>query len=301
MTFKIDNLKDFEAVQAGDTLIVQLPHRWDRYKVGDRILNGTQVTINVGETIYEYTAPKRTWIKTILKDGIELSARDVSLIGLKYYDEDADSTIYPSLEAEFEYRKLMAEVNAGEKVYLEEEAILTPVEYTIVGELKDTGNPFVETAVSYGKGRFSTSDNSFFKLNVSGVIGDTLKKFAAEAELPFVNGTHSGYKYAKIKDQYVIGSGSKWEKQSENSFKYFPSLQDAQKYEDDVRSELHDYLTAKFNMTVIGKFVAAEIFADLQAILKKVEGLDVMRKAQDNKQYIKNAINALLKKLGEVK
>jgi hypothetical protein len=301
MTFKIDNLKDFEAVQAGDTVIVQVPHRWGGYMAGNRQLIGTQITINKDEPLYTYTAPKRTWIKTILKDGTELSAQEANAIHNQYYDDDEEKMVYPSLKEEFAHRERLLEIGEGEKVYLEEEVILTPVEYTIVGELKDTGNPFVETAVSYGKGRFSTSDNSFFKLNVSEVIGDTLKKFAAEAELPFKNGTHSGYKYAKIKDQYVIGSGSKWEKQSENSFKYFPSLRDAQKYENDLRSELHDYLAAKFNMTVIGKFVAAEIFADLQAILNKVEGLAVMQKAQDNKQYTKNAINALMKKLGEVK
>lgn len=300
MTFKIENLKDFEAVQAGDTIIVQLPHRWDRYKVGDRLLNGTQVTINVGETICEYTVPKRTWIKTILKDGTELSAQEVNAIHDQYYDDDEEKMVYPSLKEEFAHRERLLEIGEGEKVYLEEEAILTPVEYKIVGELKDTGNPFVETAVSYGKGRFSTSDNSFFKLSVSEVIGDTLKKFATESELPYTAGSHSGYKYAKIKGDYVITSG-KWENMAEKCFKYFPSLQDAQKYEDDIRSELHNYLAAKFNMTVIGKFVAAEIFADLSAILKKVDALDVMRKAQDNKQYTKNAINALMKKLGEVK
>lgn len=300
MTFKIDNLKDFEAVQAGDTVIVQLPYNWDRYKVGDRILNGTQVTINVGETIYEYTAPQRTWIKTILKDGTELSSQEVNDIHDQYYDDDEEKMVYPSLKEEFAHRERLLEIGEGEKVYLEEEAIITPVQYTIVGELKDTGNPFVETAVSWGKGRFSTTDNSFFKLNVSGVIGDTLEKFAAEAGLPFKNGNHSGYKYAQIKGDYVVTSG-KWEHMADKCFKYFPSLQDAQKYEDGIRSELHEYLAAKFNMTVIGKFVAAEIFADLQAILKKVDALDVMRKAQDNKQYTKNAINALMKKLGEVK
>jgi hypothetical protein len=301
MTFKIDNLKDFEAVQAGDTLIIQVPHRWGGYMAGNRQLNGTQITINKDETLYTYTAPQRTWIKTILKDGTELSAQEVNAIHNQYYDDDEEKMVYPSLKEEFAHRERLLEIGEGEKVYLEEEAILTPVQYTIVGELKDTGNPFVETAVSWGKGRFSTTDNSFFKLNVSGVIGDTLKKFAAEAELPFTASSHSGYKYAKIKDQYVIGSGSRWENMAEKCFKYFPSLRDAQKYEDGIRNELHDYLAAKFNMTVIGKFVAAEIFADLQAILKKVDALDVMRKAQDNKQYTKNAINALMKKLGEVK
>lgn len=301
MTFKIENLKDFEAVQAGDTLIIQLPHRWGGYMVGNRQLNGTQVTINVGEIICEYTSPKRTWVKTILKDGTELSAQEVNKVHNQYYDEDEEKIMYPSLKEEFAHRERLLEIGEGEKVYLEEKAILTPVEYKIVGELKDTGNPFIETAVSYGKGRFSTSDNSFFKLNVSEVIGDTLKKFAAEAGLPFTASSHSGYKYAKIKDRYVIGSGSKWEHMTEKYFKYFPSLQDAQKYEDSIRSELHEYLAAKFNMTVIGKFVAAEIFADLQAILKKVDALDVMRKAQDDKRYTKNAINALMKKLGEVK
>jgi hypothetical protein len=300
MTFKIENLKDFEAVQAGDTLIIQVPHRWGGYMVGNRQLNGTQITINKDETLYTYTAPQRTWVKTILKDGTELSAQEVNKIHNQYYDDDEEKMVYPSLKEEFAHRERLLEISEGEKVYLEEEAILTPVEYTIVGELKDTGNPFVETAVSYGKGRFSTSDNSFFKLNVSKVIGDTLKKFAAEADLPFTASSHSGYKYAKIKGDYVITSG-KWYHMAEKCFKYFPSLQDAQKYENDIRSELHSYLAAKFNMTVIGKFVAAEIFADLQAILKKVEGLDVMRKAQDNKQYTKNAINALMKKLGEVK
>jgi hypothetical protein len=300
MTFKIENLKDFEAVQAGDTVIIQVPHRWGGYMAGNRQLNGTQITINKDEPLYTYTAPKRTWIKTILKDGTELSAQEVNAIHNQYYDVDEEKIVYPSLKEEFAHRERLLEISEGEKVYLEEEAILTPVEYKIVGELKDTGNPFVETAVSYGKGRFSTSDNSFFKLSVSEVIGDTLKKFATESELPYTAGSHSGYKYAKIKGDYVITSG-KWENMADKCFKYFPSLQDAQKYENDIRSELHEYLAAKFNMTVIGKFVAAEIFADLQAILRKVEGLDVMRKAQDNKQYTKNAINALMKKLGEVK
>jgi hypothetical protein len=300
MTFKIENLKDFEAVQAGDTVIVQLPYRWGGYMVGNRQLNGTQVTINVGETICEYTAPQRTWIKTILKDGTELSAQEVNKIHNQYYDDDEEKIVYPSLKEEFAHRERLLELGEGEKVYLEEEAILTPVEYIIVGELKDTGNPFLETAVSWGKGRFYTSDNSFFKLNVSEVIGDTLKKFAAEAGLPYTTSPHSGYKYAKIKGDYVIAS-NKWEYMSEKCFKYFPSAQDAQKYEDEIRSELHSYLAGKFNMTAIGKFAAADIFADLQAILKKVEGLAVMQKAQDNKQYTINAINALLKKLGEVK
>ena len=300
MTFKIENLKDFEAVQAGDTVIVQVPHRWGGYMVGNRQLNGTQITINKDETLYTYTAPQRTWIKTILKDGTELSAQEVNKIHNQYYDDDEEKMVYPSLKEEFAHRERLLEIGEGEKVYLEEEAILTPVEYTIVGELKDTGNPFLETAVSYGKGRFSTSDNSFFKLNVTAVIGDTLQKFAAEAGLPFKNGNHSGYQYAQIKDQYVVSTG-KWCQMVEKCFKYFPSAQDAQKYEDEIRSELHSYLAAKFNMTVIGKFVAAEIFADLQTILKKAEGLDVMRKAQDSKRYTINAINALLKKLGEVK
>jgi hypothetical protein len=300
MTFKIENLKDFEAVQAGDTLIIQVPHCWGGYMVGNRQLNGTQITINKDETLYTYTAPQRTWIKTILKDGTELSAQEVNKIHNQYYDDDEEKIVYPSLKEEFAHRERLLEISEGEKVYLEEEAILTPVEYTIVGELKDTGNPFVETAVSWGKGRFSTSDNSFFKLNISEVIGDTLKKFAAESGLPYTASSHSGYKYAKIKGDYVLASG-KWDSMAEKCFKYFPSLQDAQKYENDLRSELHDYLTAKFNMTVIGKFVAAEIFVDLQAILKKVEGLDVMRKAQDNKRYTTNAIHTLMKKLGEVK
>lgn len=300
MTFKIDNLKDFEAVQAGDTLVIQLPHRWGGYMVGDRQLNGTQVTINVGETICEYTAPKRTWVKTILKDGTELSAQEVNKIHNQYYDDDEEKMVYPSLKEEFAHRERLLEIGEGEKVYLEEEAILTPVEYKIVGELKDTGNPFVETAVSYGKGRFSTSDNSFFKLNVSEVIGDTLKKFAAESELPYTAGSHSGYKYAKIKGDYVITSG-KWENMAEKCFKYFPSLRAAQKYEDDIRNELHEYLAAKFNMTVIGKFVAAEIFADLSAILNKVSGLDVMKKSQFNHSGALGDIRKLMVKLGEVK
>ncbi len=300
MTFKIDNLKDFEAVQAGDTVIIQVPHRWGGYMVSNRQLNGTQITINKDETLYTYTAPQRTWIKTILKDGTEFSAQEVNAIHNQYYDDDEEKIVYPSLKEEFAHRERLLELGGGEKVYLEEEAILTPVQYVIVGELKDTGNPFIETAVSWGKGRFSTTDNSFFKLNVSGVIGDTLKKFAAEAELPFKNGSHSGYKYAQIKGDYVVTNG-KWENMAEKCFKYFPSLQDAQKYEDGIRNELHEYLAAKFNMTVIGKFVAAEIFSDLQAILKKVDALDVMRKAQDGKQYTKNAINALMKKLGDVK
>ena len=106
MTFKIENLKDFEAVQAGDTLIIQLPHRWGGYMVGNRQLNGTQITINKDEIVCEYTAPKRTWVKTILKDGTELSAQEVNDIHNQYYDDDEEKMVYPSLKEEFAHREL---------------------------------------------------------------------------------------------------------------------------------------------------------------------------------------------------
>lgn len=301
MTIKIENLRHYEAVKSGDTVIVQLPTSYPAaYMVGDRKVNGGQIAINKDETIYSFTAPKKTWIKTILKDGTELSAQEVNKIHNQYYDEDRDDIVYPSLEAEFEHRKELLRLGEGEKVYLEEEAILTPIEYTVVGELEDTGSPFIESAVVYGKGRFYTNDNSFYRLNTSGVIGDTLQKFAAENKLSFSNANHSGYLYAKIKDQYVIGSGSKWEKQSNDCFRYFPTATEAKKYEGDLRAELNEHLCGKFNTTVISKATAAQIFADVQGILRRVESLDVMRKAQDDKRYTVNAINALLKRLGEI-
>jgi hypothetical protein len=300
MTLKIENLKEFEAVQAGDVVIVQLPTRYSGYMLSDRIINGGQITMSKDETIYRYIAPKLTWIKTVLKDGSEMTPQEVNAIHNKYYDEDDERIVYPSLEEEFEHRKVLETISQGEKVYLEEEAIKEPVQYIVVGVLKDTGNPFIETAISYGKGRFYTGDTSFFKLNVTAVIGDTLKKFAIEAQLPFSNSNHSGYKYAKIKDQYVIGNGSKWEKQSDNSFSYFPTLNAAQTYEDNLRKEIRDYLLAKFNMNIVGKVAAAEIFSDLQGILKRVESLNVMKKSDDEKRYTEQAIQRLMKKMGEL-
>jgi len=294
----ITMLNDYEAVVSGDVMIIQLPisRKWDidGKRIETSYMKCQQFSVAKDAIISLVTPPQRT-LKYYTKDGIDIPSERMSAYRAEYDYGDN----YPSLEVEFEHRKLLAELDKFTAVYEESPEILTPIEYKIIGEFTDTGSDFIETPLTYGKGRFYNNETSFFKLNVTGLLGNELQKFAKERGLSFDNSNHSGYRYAKIDGVYV--SEKAWENRlQEGSAQYYPTLSSAIGTEQALVGELRLMLNAKFNYNKVDGVLVNEIYNELTYIKNKVIFLDVKAKHDTDKKITLNRIDKLINRLGEI-
>jgi hypothetical protein len=291
-------LRDFEAVKSGEVLIVQLPSNWQQYAISGKVLgsrSGHQITIHQDEVLQKYTPPVKTFVKVVFEDKSELSVEEYRAIQNKYIDEDGDTT-YPSLEAEFEHRKQLLELDKSIKVYDETIEQFTPIELTIIGEMNDTGSKYITTPLVYGKARFSQYTEGFYNLNVLSLLADALKDFAEESNLQLTNSSHSGYRFAKLDDTYV--SNKTWDDMLEGkSNRTFKTLEEAKSAENIIRNDFLNYLRAKFNKNTLDAASVAQVYTRLESIKNSVRDLDVKQKSYHSKNATITFINDLLKKL----
>lgn len=295
----ITMLNDFEAVTSGDVMIIQLPssRKWDidGKRIETSYGKGTQVSVAKDAVISTVTSAQRV-LKYYVNGDSEISSERMNA-----YRADFDyGDNYPDLETEFEHRKLLAELDKFTPVYEETPEVLIPIEYRVIGEFTDTGSDYIETALTYGKGRFYNNEMSFFKLNVTGLLGNELQKFAKEKGLTFSNSTHSGYRYAQINGVYV--SEKAWETRlQEGSTQYHPTLTSAKQAEQTLVGELRQMLNAKFNYSKLDGLLINEIYGDLRRIKGYVQELEVKVKSDNTKRLAIRAIDELQIKLGENK
>lgn len=291
-------LNPFEAVTSGDTMIVQFPSDHNQYTIDGKLMRSTynrQIAMDVNSEICRYTPPKKTLAKVIAADGVEYTAEERSAELSRFLGEDGEAG-YPSLEVEFEHRKLLQNINDGEMIYDVTDAETTPVEVTVVGEYVDTGSKFITTPLIFGKGRFYTSANSFYKVNVAGVIGDTIKTFAEENNLKFENSTHSGFRYAKVDGSYVIPK--EWELDSQKGERVLPTLEAAKQFEGEVRQVISRHLRAKFNIGRASGILISELYSELVSISNLLDKLDVKQKSVQTKHTVREKLVKLRNRLG---
>lgn len=290
---KIEYLKTHEAVACGDVLIVQLGS--GRYAVSGKVLNHTyncQISIAEGEVLQSYCGSQKTLIKIITTEGKEYTAEE-------YYKlNGVDIDYIYNLDEEYAHRKLLKSLDEGEKVYEETPEIFTPVDITIVGEMKDTGSKYITTPLVYGNARFSSYDNSFYRLDATQLFVDTIKQFAEDSQLKLEE-SHS-WKYCKIDGQY-IASSTPLEKYAEKAVRMCASLEAAKDLENSIRSEINTYLRGRFNRTEMNKITAAQVYTDIESICKRIQQLDVKQKHISEQKSAVCACTNLLTKLGEVK
>lgn len=287
-------LRVHEAVVSGDVLIVQLDSR--QYAVSGNVLQGVynkQIPIAKDEVLQLYTPPVKKLVSVIVGD-TQYSAEEY------YRLNNVDIDEITTLEEEFAHRKLLETLRLGEKVYEETPAVFTPVEIKIVGEVKDTGSKYITTPLVYGKARFSNYDTGFYKLNISELFVDVVKKFSEETGLPLDKPQGNSWKFAKIDGQY-FATGTELEKYADQAMRIVNTLDAAKELEDNIRSEIEAYLRGRFNRTVINKTTAAQLFCDLERLRKNVMDLDVKQKSILDQTRAGKSISEMLKKLGEIK
>jgi hypothetical protein len=295
---KIDLLKENEAVVSGNTMIVCLPH--GMYKIGDRVVsigwNNNQVAVNRDEVIYKHTPPRVKVVGYTYEDGKTISFEDAQVIRSLYcYDGEYE---YQDLDTEFAHRKQLLELEKATAVTEQTEEVLTPLEFTIVGEVIDTGSKYIETAISYGAARFSSYDDSFYRLDVTQLLGDTIKQFATDNNLRFDN-SNSGYRFCKIDGAFV--STPEWENLlKEGSSRVLPTLEEAKKVEQGFRSKMLNHLRGKYIKSTLDEATRAEIYSDLESILRRLGELEVKQKSVYAFRNLKTAVSNLKDKLGNV-
>jgi hypothetical protein len=288
-------LKDLEAVVCGDTLILQLPSGY--YLLDDRDLqvgySNTQVAITKDTNVYKRTLATKTLSKVVLQDGREVSAQEYNEAQRMYDYGDC----YPDLDTEYAHRKFLTELDAAEKVYETTEEQLELLSYTVVGELTDTGSKFIETPLVYGQARFSNYDNAFYKLNVTGLLGEVIQQFAKDKGFKFHNSTHSGYRYCQIDSNYV--SSGKWEKLLEGTEHHYNSLLLAKQAEKSYAEDMLDYLKAKYNTEKLSEESCAAVFKQLAEIRFKVANLRVTSKSDIGWRAALRLLDETMSRLGK--
>lgn len=295
---KIDLLKEKEAVVAGSVMTVCLPA--GRYKIGDRVVSvgwhSSQVTVNRDEVIYNYTPPRTKVLSYTYDDGRTISYDDAQKIrSLFRYDDEYE---YPDLDAEFAHRKQLLELEKATAVTEQSDEVLTPVEITIVCELIDTGSKYIETAISYGGARFHSHENSFYRVDVTQLLGDTIKQFATDNNLRFDN-SNSGYRFCKIEGAFV--STPELENLlKEGSYRVFPTLEEAKKAEQSYRGKLLTHLRGKYIKSTFDEVTRAELYSDLESILRRLSELEVKQKSVYAFTNLKTSVRNLKDKLGNV-
>lgn len=292
---KFEYLRQHEAVQCGDVLIVQLGT--GQYAVSGNKLERTynsQIPIAVGEILQTYTAPIKKLLKITTVGGGDYSAEEYySLNGIDVED-------FETLEEEYQHRKLLQSLHEGEKVYEETPEVFSPVEITVVGEFKDTGSKYINTPLVYGNARFSNYENSFYRLDVTQLFIDVITQFAMDNGLHLEKNTNNSWKFCKIDDQY-IASSTQLEKYADNAVRMCASLEDAKGLENSIRSEINTYLRGRFNRTGLNKITAAQVFTEIEGVRKRVQQLEVKQKHSSEQSSLVRKCTELLNKLGDVK
>lgn len=296
MIDKVEGLRDFEYIDLGSTMLVQLaPNK--TYKVG-----GREFTVNYGKKqlifdkgceFYSVTKPMK-FISKYIKGDKELTVEEYesNLDSLQGIDDGFGNKEYESLEEEFRCRKLLLELQEYEPLYVTPPEEFTLLELVCVGVAEDTNSDYIATALSYGKGRFGNS--GFYKLDLTKLVNATVFNFMNEKGLTSefsLGGSGESCEFAKFKGNYlhIKLNGSK-----KGSYRIFTNLSEALEVQNSTKDEVIKFLNIKVFDKILSKSKLSEILNTVESIHNNLISLDVKAKSS-------NGLYNLLKKLNDFK
>lgn len=300
MNLLISGLAQYEAVIVGESMILQLAentylsHRDYLIDGEHRTINSPQLTLNKDSVIKKIIKGSKQIIGLTLKDGSYVGYRTYVAQRDKYaVGEWGDDVEYPSLEAEFEHRKLMQSYEGSEWVYEETPDTYEDVNIKIVGEVADTGSEYIENALSYGQGKFNNS--GFYRLDLLGVITNTVNKFAKQYELTTYNSGTSSVEFIQMGGSYVFNSSFKYNNCfKSNRYRVVTTLLEAKVLENEVANDTWKYLSLKFGANLKVTSDSAKIIHEkLCSVQARVNGLDVKQKSESTLRLVKKEITEL--------
>lgn len=298
MSLLIQGLKQYEAVVVGDSIIIQLAentylgHR--KYLVDGeaREFNEAQVVLKKGSVIKKVIKGSKKIIGLNLVDG---SYVDYSLYckQLNMYEDEDGNKDYPSLEEEYQHKKLMQKYQGSQWVYEEIPDTYEDIHITYVGEVADTGCRYIENALALGQGKFNNS--GYYRVNLKSVIADTVEKFAKEYNFSTHTST-SGVEFVQMNGSYVFNSSFKYNsciKQS-GGYRVVTTLQDAKSVVYQVETDTWQYLSLKYGTSLkVTPTSASVIHSKIASIQSRVGSLEVKQKSDSTLRLLKKEIAEL--------
>lgn len=297
MNLLISGLAQYEAVVVGESMILQLAentylsHRDYLIDGEHRILNSHQLTLNKDSSIKKVIKGHKKVIGLNLINGSYVDYPTYVAHRDRY--EDEEYAAYPSLESEFEHRKLMQTYEGSEWVYEETPDNYEDINIKIVGEVADTGSEYIENALSYGQGKFNNS--GFYRLDLLGVITSTVNKFAKQYELTTYNSGTSSVEFIQMGGSYVFNSSFKYNNCfKSNRYRVVTTLLEAKVLENEVANDTWKYLSLKFGANLKVTSDSAKIIHEkLCNVQARVNGLDVKQKSESTLRLVKKEITEL--------
>lgn len=262
----LTGLKAHEAIKTEDVLLVQLEYGVYSINDGEDFIGSSrQVTINSTDTLYKVNR-QAPLLRTITNDeGVTLSAQDYNKLLNKYYDEDEDETVYPSLEEEFEHRKTLNSFKNGTKEFTESVRELQKVDIKVIGIIEETGSEYISTPIHVGNVSFKKQ--GFYKLDVLNLLTDALVQFCKEKN--FVLDMKTSFEFFKVNEIY-INTNSEFKNINKTPELIFTKLKDAKNYETEIKEKYLLHVKTILNDTALDKIKVSALYNKLTKIYQKI-------------------------------
>lgn len=292
---QMKGLEDYQAIKCGDNYLITLP-------AGSYEINGIPVTVGYQgfqcaisdlEGIVKVTTPIKEALHYINKEG-EVISKEIYSGALgdchKYYDEDCDEHLYPSLEVGFELRKKMDWLNTYTAVYNDPDKIKEPVSITVIGSLEPTGSDFIESSLSIGSVAYTGS--SMFKVKLQGVAMKAARDASEKLGVPLE--TSSSIRYLKVGGKYVMSTFDLegWTTGA-TPFRYAVKLEDAKVIEKELYDKVYKHILAMLSDQVVDANTIKYIYGDLVSIYDRLYSLEVKAKGSASKRALLGSVSKL--------
>ena len=295
MSLLIQGLKQYEAVLVGESIVLQLAetnyHSSKDYLIDGepRNISSAQITLNKDSTIKKIIKGTRKIIGMNLVDGGYVDYH-VYRQQLDKYDVDGEPE-YPSLEEEYQHKKLMQTYHGSQWVYEETPDTYEDIQINIVGEVADTGCQHIDNALALGQGKFNNS--GYYRVKLKGVIAATLDKFAKEYELPTHQNSDS-IEYVQMGGNYVFNNSFKYNndlKSGCGGYRVVTTLQAAKDLVYQVEHDTWQYLSLKYSTNLkVTPTSASVIHGKIASIQNRVISLEVKTKSDGTHRLLKKEI-----------
>lgn len=294
MSLLIQGLKQFEAVIVGGSIIIQLAensylnHRSYLVDGEAREISNTQVVLNKGSLLQKVIRGTSKIIGLNLTDGSYVDYSTYIKQGNMYEDEDGNPD-YPTLEEEYQHKKLMQKYQGSQWVYETTPETYEDIEITIVGEVADTGCTYIENALAFGQGKFNNS--GFYRVNMKGVIANTVHKFSKETGLELYQSSDN-IEFVQMGGSYVFNSSFKYNNVFKRSqYRVVTTLQAAKEVVYEVENDTWKYLSLKYGTNLkVTKDSANVIHEKISGIQNRVNNLEVKAKSDATLRLLKKDI-----------
>jgi hypothetical protein len=211
------------------------------------------------------------------------------------YNEYSEEYEYDSLDHEFECKRGLLELDKYTAVYRELGVSKTPVVITTVGVLEDTGCPYIETPIIFGKTTWKGS-NSIYKCDLSsaakGVYLEYQQKY--EESHKFENSTHSNIRFAKVDGTYVFRDSSPF---TEGCLSYTGTLDKAKDLIEGAKNEVHRILSGIVSPQGIDETTASEVLGVLHTMRSSYSHLHLKQSSKVSRASLITTIDGLINKL----